>query len=205
VRRLVIAPHADDEALGCGGLLAKYPADCMVVVLAERTAERDKALLRAQKILGYGWLECMDVPDGHLHEQAPFLVDALDRLLWAEKPDELYVPFPSVHQDHVATYEAAMRSVRLSMSPRHWFPPTVLVYDIAVYDLQLYPSDLRWNVFERLSQGQAATKVAACQAYDEEIPDGPHPMNGVMAQAEAIGNARRLAYAEQYAMVRSVR
>ena len=25
MRRLVIAPHMDDESLGCGGLLAKYP------------------------------------------------------------------------------------------------------------------------------------------------------------------------------------
>lgn len=30
--RLVIAPHAADEVLGCGGLLAKYPEECVVAV-----------------------------------------------------------------------------------------------------------------------------------------------------------------------------
>ncbi len=25
MRRLVVAPHMDDESLGCGGLLAKHP------------------------------------------------------------------------------------------------------------------------------------------------------------------------------------
>ena len=32
---LVIAPHADDESIGCGGLLLKYPDNCDVVVLTD--------------------------------------------------------------------------------------------------------------------------------------------------------------------------
>jgi N-acetylglucosamine malate deacetylase 1 len=32
MKRLVLAPHCDDETLGCGGLLAKYPDECGVVV-----------------------------------------------------------------------------------------------------------------------------------------------------------------------------
>lgn len=32
---LIIAPHADDESLGCGGLLLKYGKQCTVVVLTD--------------------------------------------------------------------------------------------------------------------------------------------------------------------------
>jgi LmbE family N-acetylglucosaminyl deacetylase len=32
---LVIAPHSDDESLGCGGLLLKYPKQCDVVVVTD--------------------------------------------------------------------------------------------------------------------------------------------------------------------------
>lgn len=32
---LIIAPHADDESIGCGGILLKYPQNCEVVVLTD--------------------------------------------------------------------------------------------------------------------------------------------------------------------------
>ncbi len=40
MRRLVVAPHMDDESLGCGGLMAKHPDDCTVVVVTDSGEER---------------------------------------------------------------------------------------------------------------------------------------------------------------------
>ena len=121
------------------------------------------------------------------------------------RPDEVYLPFPSLHQDHIAVYEAGMRSARLSMSPDHWVPNSVLVYDIAVYDVNLYPSDLRWNVFEALTEEQADQKAAACDAYASENPGGAHPMNSIKEIAATVGHMRKVGFAEQYALVRQVR
>ena len=118
------------------------------------------------------------------------------------RPDEVYLPFPSLHQDHIAVYEAGMRA-RLSMSPGHWVPTSVLVYDIAVYDVNLYPSDLRWNVFEALTEEQADLKAAACDAYVSENPAGAHPMNSIKEIAATVGHMRKVDFAEQYALVRS--
>jgi N-acetylglucosamine malate deacetylase 1 len=81
----------------------------------------------------------------------------------------------------------------------------VLVYDIAVYDVNLYPSDLRWNVFEALTEEQADRKAEACAAYASENPGGPHPMNGIKEIAATVGLARKVEFAEQYALVRQVR
>ena len=121
------------------------------------------------------------------------------------QPDEVYLPFPSLHQDHIGVYEAGMRSARLSMSPGHWVPNSVLVYDIAVYDVNLYPTDLRWNVFEALTEEQITQKEAACQAYQSEIPTEVHPINSVRQIAGALGQVRLVPYAEQFALVRTVR
>ena len=47
--RLVLAPHMDDESMGCGGLLAKYPEDSCVVTMTDsgvrRSAEHDRAMV----------------------------------------------------------------------------------------------------------------------------------------------------------------
>jgi LmbE family N-acetylglucosaminyl deacetylase len=129
----------------------------------------------------------------------------IDRVMNLCRPEELYLPYPSVHQDHVAAYEAGVRSARLSMSAEHWFPPTVMVYDVAAYDLQLYPTDLRWNFFEALDEDQVDRKVEAVRAYASQQVHGPHPLNGIKQGAHALGGARQVAYAEQFALVRAVR
>lgn len=205
MRRLVIAPHMDDESMGCGGLLAKFPAECTVVVLAAGDATRRREFARAMDVLGVSQTRELDLPDGAVGAEMPALVRLLDEICAELEPDELYLPFPSLHQDHIAAYEAGMRTARLSMSPGHWAAPSVLVYDVAVYDVNLYPSDLRWNTFEPLTAEQADRKARACLCYESEIPGENHPITAIKDLAAGLGRVRGVAYAEQYALVRHVR
>ena len=205
VRRLVVAPHADDEALGCGGLLAKYGNESAVVVLAHVDDVRAEEFTRAQKLLGYPRACLLDLPDGNVGGDMHALVGMLDQVLNAWRPQELFLPYPSLHQDHVAAYEAGMRAARLSMTEGHWFPPTVLVYDVAAYDVSLYPTELRWNVFESLDEAHIDRKSQAVLTYASQQVRGPHPVNGIKQSAHAIGAARQVAWAEQYALVRQIR
>jgi LmbE family N-acetylglucosaminyl deacetylase len=205
VRRLVLAPHMDDESLGCGGLLAKFPHESSVVVVTESGDRRRAEHARAMDGLGVTDSRCLGFEDGATQQHMTALVARLDEVMSDVRPDEVYLPFPSLHQDHIAVYEAGMRSARLSMDPDHWVPGAVLVYDIAVYDVNLYPSDLRWNVFESLTEEQADRKAAACAAYVSENPGGPHPMNSVKEIAATVGHMRKVPFAEQYALVRQVR
>ena len=55
------------------------------------------------------------------------------------QPQEMYLPYPDLHQDHIATYEAGMRTARASMKKDHWYVPSVFVYDVAAYTLELRP------------------------------------------------------------------
>lgn len=205
VRRLIVAPHADDEVLGCGGLLAKYPDECGVVVLAEPTEDRAREFKHAQRILGYDEAYFLNLSDGNVGSNMHTLVGLLDQVLEVCRPEELYLPYPSMHQDHVAAYEAGMRSARLSMSAMHWFPPSVFVYDVAAYDISLYPTELRWNIFEELGEVEIDKKVLAVAAYVSQQVQGPHPLNGIKQAAHALGSGRQVGWAEQYALVRAVR
>lgn len=205
MRRLVLAPHMDDESMGCGGLLAKHADECAVAVIADSGPVRRAEFRRAMEVLGVTDVVELGMPDGYLDRSIPDLVGRIDALCREHRPQELYLPFPSLHQDHIAVYEAGMRSDRLSMTTGHWSAPRVFVYDVAVYDVNLYPSDLRWNVFEPLTREQAELKARACEQYVSESPDGPHPIAAIVQMAETVGTPRGLAYAEQYALVRQVR
>ena len=205
MRRLVIAPHMDDESLGCGGLLAKRPAEATVVVVTQSGEERRQEHAEAMRVLGVSDFRCLEFDDGTTQQHMSRLVGCLDEVMADVRPEEVYLPFPSLHQDHIGVYEAGMRSSRLSMSPGHWVPNGVLVYDIAVYDVNLYPSDLRWNVFEALTEEQADRKAEACAAYVSENPGGAHPMNSIKEIAATVGHMRKVDFAEQYALVRQVR
>ena len=205
MRRAVVAPHMDDESLGCGGLLAKYAEDCLVITMTDSGAVRRAEQADAMRALGITRFVNLDFTDGTLPQQMTDCIAALDRVLADFRPDELYLPFPSLHQDHIASYEAGMRSARISMSAEHWFPPSVLVYDISVYDVNLYPTDLRWNVFEPLDPWHVEAKQSACVAYRSEITSEVHPITSVREIAAAVGRPRLLEYAEQFALVRYVR
>jgi len=205
VRRLVISPHCDDETLGCGGLLAKYPDETAVVVVAQPDDVRAKEFMKAGDILGYSHAQFLDFEDGYLDRDMHGLVGALDRVIADYQPHELYLPYPSMHQDHIAVYEAGVRAGRLSMSEGHWFTQTVLVFDVAAYDVTMYPTDLRWNVFESLSEEHIDKKVAALEAYGSQSVVGPHPANAIKQSAAVLGAGRQLEFAEQYALIRGVR
>ena len=131
MRRLVIAPHMDDESLGCGGLLAKHSEQSSVVVVTHSGDTRRAEHARAMEVLGVTDFRCLEFEDGTTQQHMNDLVARLDEVLRELQPEEVYLPFPSLHQDHIGVYEAGMRSARLSMSPDHWVPNTVLVYDIA--------------------------------------------------------------------------
>jgi LmbE family N-acetylglucosaminyl deacetylase len=205
VKRLVLAPHCDDETLGCGGLLAKHPDECVVVVCAAPNEVRRKEFEVAREILGYDEALFLGLEDGNIGADMHALVGLLDEVVADLRPQEMYLPFPSMHQDHIAVYEAGVRAGRLSMSEGHWFTPSLFVYDVAAYDVVLYPTDLRWNVFESLDEEHIDRKVDALSAYSSQAVTGPHPINSVKQQAGVIGNARQVSWAEPYALVRKVR
>ena len=176
-----------------------------MIVLADPDEVREKEFRRAKEVLGYAEHRLLNIPDGSLHVDMRSLVRVLDVVIAEWKPQELYLPFPSLHQDHIAAYEAGMRAARLSMTEGHHFTPSIYVYDVAVYDAVLYPTELKWNMYESLTEDQIDRKVEALEAYASQAVTGPHPTNSIKQQAHVLGAARQVAWAEQYAMVRGVR
>ncbi len=176
-----------------------------MVVMSRPSEVRCKEFMRAMDVLDYQGCDFLHLEDGRVGADMAYLVQLLDLTVKRYQPDELYVPFPSLHQDHIATYEAGVRAGRLSMTDGHWFTPSIYVYDVSAYDVGLYPTDLRWNVFESLSEAEIDKKEEAMACYLSEWVTGPHPAKATKQQAAVVGAARQVAWAEPFACVRTVR
>jgi LmbE family N-acetylglucosaminyl deacetylase len=123
---LIVAPHFDDEVLGCGGLAAQLAAAGAVVRVlfltdggggVERIEDRDAYRDRrreeagnAVRALGAAGCEILGLPDGALDRHLDDAVEGLRRALLTQKPDLLLVPHPlEVTRDHQAAFAAVHR------------------------------------------------------------------------------------------------
>jgi LmbE family N-acetylglucosaminyl deacetylase len=117
---LVLAPHMDDETIGCGGTLAKHAARGASITVAfltdggaggsaaadpsgsSLTATRKKEAQQALSVLGVRHLEFLDAPDGHLKSTPP-LAEKLRAILLGGRFELVYLPFfLEEHPDHRA-------------------------------------------------------------------------------------------------------
>jgi LmbE family N-acetylglucosaminyl deacetylase/glycosyltransferase involved in cell wall biosynthesis len=119
---LIVAPHFDDEVLGCGGLAVQLvAAGAAVRVLflsdggggeagsagdAYRRRRREEAAAVAE-FLGFAGCHRLDLPDGALAGRLPEIAAGLRCALLAQRPELLLVPSPlELSADHRAAFAA---------------------------------------------------------------------------------------------------
>jgi LmbE family N-acetylglucosaminyl deacetylase len=197
VSRLVVAPHAGDEVTGCGGLLAKHHDDVAVVVVVEPGPRRQVQLRTAHRMLGTPAPTVLGVPDAPLTGRADLITDALTALITRLRPDELYLPYPSLHHDHLVTYEAGMRATRASVTTQGSAALSVLAYDGARARGGDRLADVHWGIEEPLSEEDVDRSVAAALAYRSPVA------HDLRRRAEDAGSAAGLRWAERFALVRT--
>lgn len=123
---LVLAPHSDDEILGCGGLLAQLTASGAAVRVlfltdggggGEEVEDRDayrrrrrEESGRVREILGLAGCDHLGLPDGGLDQHLEDAVAGIRRAMLTQRPDLLLAPSPlEVSRDHRAAFAALHR------------------------------------------------------------------------------------------------
>lgn len=110
-RIVVLAPHMDDEVIGCGGTIARHLAGGAAVTVIFLTdgrrggtaTTRKEEARRALTELGVHQWMYLDAEDGAL-AATPELSAALRRELLTARPEIVYLPFYlEEHPDHRAT------------------------------------------------------------------------------------------------------
>lgn len=197
--RLVVAPHAGDEVLGCGGMIAKHCDDAMVVILAGVDEIRTAQLATALHMLGGPEVVFFGLSERRLADDLDLLVTELSDLVAKVRPAEIYLPYPLLHEDHLIAFEAGMRSTQTPVRGDGLAQVSVLAYHLGAAAPGDYPADIQWNVCEPLAEEDVDRKVAAAIAYREPAAANLKP------RAEDVGSSRDVPWAEQFAVVRCAR
>lgn len=223
-RVLLISPHADDEVLACGGLLARLGdqgAEVKVLYLAvdgfhhygisgtTTFQERVKEIEAVADILLFGWeilygdqdlIEKLDtVPKRDL-------VDRFERELNELQPDLVLIPSGADYdQDHLAAFETAVAALR-PIAPvfGKWLVPHVLVYES--------PKVMWWSgdVPRPQSFVDITTvidrKMEALAAYTTQARPSPHIRSEESVRALACLRGKEIGvdYAEAYGVLRTI-
>jgi LmbE family N-acetylglucosaminyl deacetylase len=127
LRSLILAPHIDDEVLGCYSFL-NADTHVMYFGVEEReyvsSKERIEEMKQAAKLKKFDWhIEKFRVNNYQVSE----LIDPIEKCINSIHPGCVIIPHPSYNQDHRAVYEAA--SVALRPHDKNHFVNMVLVYE----------------------------------------------------------------------------
>lgn len=215
---MVIAPHMDDEVLGCAGTICRHTSqdDSVSVVFVAnrvynhrydraRNAIEEKHARQAQKVLGYDRAVFLGLHDERLDSCLQEIIVPLEMQVKTLRPQIVYIPFRSDNnQDHRAVFDAARVALRPAATP---FIKAVHMYEVSSSTEQSPP--LRENAFlpnhyvdiSRFIQA----KLKALSCYESEIRQYPHPRSAraLKALAEKRGVEIGLAYAEAFMTIRS--
>ncbi|MDA9133117.1 PIG-L family deacetylase [Alphaproteobacteria bacterium] len=220
-RILVVAAHPDDEALGCGGTIAKHGAagdeiyavfmtDGVMARHGASSAEandRWSAAISAASILGLSESFQLGFPDNRM-DSVPLLdvVQALEKVIAKVRPEVIYTHHAGdLNIDHKVTHQAVLTACRPVpgstvtdifafevLSSTEWADPNQFAFCPTMY-VDITP-------FVHLKQ-------QALVAYASEMRAGSHSrsVKHVCGLGEHRGNSVGVAAAEAFEVIRIIK
>jgi LmbE family N-acetylglucosaminyl deacetylase len=219
---LVVAPHADDETIGCGGTIARMAAEGHRVTVAIMTGHGDDGphpvfsrevfdgiraeAAQAHEVLGVAQTVLREIPAVRVAEQPMWKLNGIVHEVFAQaEPDMVFVPFQfDLHDDHRRLFAACSVA---------WRPSSAVGRRIrSVYAYET-PSETHWN-FPNVEPGfvpnvwiditeHLATKLKALRCFQSQMDafPGARSVEALEALARFRGSQRHMAAAEAFVLV----
>lgn len=218
---LIIAPHPDDEVLGCGGTIKKYAKQGNEVYLCIVTKayipdwtedfikNRRKETERVANVLGIKKVIFLGLPTVKLDTlPQKELNDLLSKTIGKIKPGIVFIPFGAdINKDHRLVSESALVALRPKpgfsvkkvfyyevLSETEWARPAQKIQDVFIP-----------NFYEDISKC-LEYKLKAMECYKTELKKYPHPrsLEIIKALAQKRGSEVGIKYAEAFQLIRLI-
>lgn len=208
---LVVAPHPDDETLGCGGTLLRHLAAGDAVhwlVLAALPEAEDPAIFaEVASAYGFAGVHRLELPDARL-DTVPLadLIARIGAVVQRVAPTVVYLPYRGdAHTDHRVAFDAAAACTK---SFRYPSVRRVLAYETpSETDFGLDPDSrgFRPNVFLDIT-AQLERKLEIVRLYARELGAHPFPRNETALRALAVlhGTVAGCPAAEAFMLLREI-
>ena len=215
---LVVAPHPDDETLGCGGTLLRHiAAGDQVHWLIMTTVSLGAGF--SQKKLDSRKLEIQQVVRSYgfaSFHQAEFastqldtyplsvLIDSVSRYISEIKPELIYLPYRNdVHSDHAVVFDAVSSCTK---SFRYPFVKKIRVYEtVSETEFSIDPSSTGFKPNCWINIGDYIDhKIEIMKIYEGEMGMHPFPRSeqNVRALATFRGAAAGFDAAESFMIIK---
>lgn len=218
---LVIAPHPDDETLGCGGSLLRHRAEGdeihWVVVTSAFEPQWSSQVIAAKiseieavkEAYGMQSVQRLSFPTTRL-DRVPEseLIDGLREAIEKVRPDIVYLIHDGdVHTDHRAIFTAAL-SVLKTFYMKKWGVRKILSYETLSSTDAAPPQHYRAfvpNVYADVSPF-IERKIEIMNLYASEVHADPMPRgpSAIRALARYRGASIGVEYAEAFMLIREV-
>jgi LmbE family N-acetylglucosaminyl deacetylase len=216
---LVIAPHPDDEVLGCGGAILRHidRGDAVHVLVVTRGAPEvfppqqvevvKQELRAAHQVLGVTGVRFLDFPAPKLDTIAGCdLADKINQAIRSVRPDTVYLPHKGdLHADHGLVFQATLVAARPindctvrrllcyeTLSETDWAPP-------------FGGDSFMPTVFVDIS-AFLDRKLQAMACYQSQVkpPPASRSLQSLEALARVRGGTVGVAAAEAFVLVREL-
>jgi len=222
MRVLVIAPHPDDETLGCGGTLLKHIAagDSVFWVVvtkayeprwpAEDIERRERQIEKVSAAYGFAKKFRLSFPAARL-DTLPLedLMHTFNEIVAEAKPDWIYtVHAGDVHSDHRVVFEATMSAVKSFNSANKGVSRLLSYETISSTDATpprpstVFLPNVYCDITPFLER-----KLEIMSLYESEVHPYPLPraLESIRALARFRGATVAAEYAEAFMLLRELR
>ncbi|MCM3596565.1 PIG-L family deacetylase [Metabacillus idriensis] len=217
---LVIAPHPDDETLGCGGALLRHKKNGdsihWLIVTAitaergftkERIEKREMEITQAAALYEFDSVTKLGFPTARL-DTVPLeeLVQKIGETIQRIRPDIVYLPHPGdIHSDHKFVFDSGMSCTKWFRYP---FVKRILVYEtLSETELGINPAYVKFspNVYVDITSF-LDQKIEIMKVFQSEMGEFPFPRSeqAIRALSSYRGASSGFQFAEGYILIKEV-
>jgi LmbE family N-acetylglucosaminyl deacetylase len=220
-RVLAIAPHPDDETLGCGGALLNHIDKCdevywlIVTGASESHGFTFEQVQKEEEIIAkiakeYAFIEYFKLGFAPMRLDKVGLLDIIREIslvILSKNIDTIYIPYRNdAHSDHAIVFDA---SVACTKSFRYPLVKHVIAYEtLSETEFGLKPEDggFRPNLFVDISKN-LDRKIKMMNFYEGEMGEFPFPRSEVCLRslAQLRGSQSGSTAAEAFMILKEIR